>query len=146
MRPYFGSVYNLTLGKCAMFALRLCLIYTGLVQHVDASCVLIATEQERKATHSFIPVLKEMPEKLKPLPNDLYTGNLPDIKTLTIIEDNTKVDPRSAFPFVGGETSGLERLHHYLWKSHSVETYKETRNGLLGVDYSTKFSPWLAIG
>jgi deoxyribodipyrimidine photolyase len=28
----------------------------------------------------------------------------------------------------------------------SVATYKETRNGLVGVDYSTKFSPWLALG
>lgn len=24
--------------------------------------------------------------------------------------------------------------------------YKETRNGMLGADYSTKFSPWLASG
>lgn len=24
----------------------------------------------------------------------------------------------------------------------AVATYKETRNGLIGVDYSTKFSPW----
>ncbi|CAB1341255.1 unnamed protein product [Coregonus sp. 'balchen'] len=28
----------------------------------------------------------------------------------------------------------------------AVATYKETRNGLMGMDYSTKFSPWLAIG
>ncbi|XP_064818036.1 cryptochrome DASH-like [Oncorhynchus masou masou] len=28
----------------------------------------------------------------------------------------------------------------------AVATYKETRNGLIGLDYSTKFSPWLAIG
>ena len=32
------------------------------------------------------------------------------------------------------------------WNSLSVATYKETRNGLVGVDYSTKFSPWLALG
>ena len=56
------------------------------------------------------------------------------------------MDQRSAFPYVGGETSGLDRLNHYLWKSHAVATYKQTRNGLIGVDYSTKFSPWLALG
>ena len=61
-------------------------------------------------------------------------------------QDYTKVDQRSAFPYVGGETSGLDRLNHYLWKSHAVATYKQTRNGLIGVDYSTKFSPWLALG
>lgn len=27
----------------------------------------------------------------------------------------------------------------------AVATYKETRNGLIGVDYSTKFSPWWVI-
>lgn len=27
-----------------------------------------------------------------------------------------------------------------------VRVYKETRNGMLGADYSTKFSPWLAHG
>jgi deoxyribodipyrimidine photo-lyase len=27
-----------------------------------------------------------------------------------------------------------------------VATYKETRNGLIGADYSTKFSSWLALG
>lgn len=24
----------------------------------------------------------------------------------------------------------------------AVASYKETRNGLIGVDYSTKFAPW----
>jgi deoxyribodipyrimidine photolyase len=27
-----------------------------------------------------------------------------------------------------------------------LRVYKETRNGMLGADYSTKFSPWLAHG
>lgn len=27
-----------------------------------------------------------------------------------------------------------------------LRVYKETRNGMLGPDYSTKFSPWLASG
>jgi deoxyribodipyrimidine photo-lyase len=40
----------------------------------------------------------------------------------------------------------LRRLNHYLWGSNSIATYKETRNGLIGSDYSSKFSPWLAQG
>ncbi|HEY9877499.1 MAG TPA: DASH family cryptochrome, partial [Leptolyngbyaceae cyanobacterium] len=55
-------------------------------------------------------------------------------------------DPRAVLPFVGGETSGLQRLQHYLWEGDHLKTYKETRNGLLGGDYSSKFSPWLALG
>lgn len=46
----------------------------------------------------------------------------------------------------GGESAGLARLKHYLWDTDAVATYFDTRNGMLGADYSTKFSPWLALG
>ena len=49
---------------------------------------------------------------------------------------------QAAFPFSGGETSAIERLHSYLWGTDSISTYKETRNGMIGTDYSTKFSTW----
>ena len=55
-------------------------------------------------------------------------------------------DKRSAFPFLGGTKAALERLDHYFWKSKKLSIYKNTRNGLLGTDYSSKFSPWLANG
>jgi len=55
-------------------------------------------------------------------------------------------DERSAFPFEGGEAAALARLHHYLWDSKAIATYKETRNGLVGTDYSSKLSAWLALG
>lgn len=48
--------------------------------------------------------------------------------------------------FKGGEHEAFDRLKHYLWKTDLLATYKETRNGLLGADYSSKFSPWLANG
>ncbi|KXS15620.1 cryptochrome [Gonapodya prolifera JEL478] len=51
----------------------------------------------------------------------------------------------SAFPFRGGESSALGRLNHYI-SSGLITTYKQTRNGLLGEAFSTKFSPWLADG
>jgi deoxyribodipyrimidine photo-lyase len=54
--------------------------------------------------------------------------------------------PRAALPFKGGETAALARLKYYLWDSDRVATYFETRNGMLGGDYSTKFAPWLAHG
>ncbi|SDM01584.1 deoxyribodipyrimidine photo-lyase (single-stranded DNA-specific) [Franzmannia pantelleriensis] len=46
----------------------------------------------------------------------------------------------------GGEEAARARLDHYLWDSNAVATYKTTRNGLLGADFSTRFSPWLAHG
>ncbi len=59
-------------------------------------------------------------------------------------------DPRSSFPyqsaaFAGGETAALKHLARY-FESKLVSTYKATRNGLSGTDYSSKFSPWLASG
>ncbi len=55
-------------------------------------------------------------------------------------------EEKAALEFKGGETAGLERLKYYLWDSKHIKKYKETRNGLIGGDYSTKFSPWLAQG
>ena len=47
--------------------------------------------------------------------------------------------------FAGGETAASAHLHNY-FRSGLASTYKQTRNGLDGMDYSTKFSPWLANG
>ena len=47
---------------------------------------------------------------------------------------------------MGGESAALGRLRHYLWGTRAVSTYFDTRNGMLGADYSTKLSPWLALG
>lgn len=55
-------------------------------------------------------------------------------------------DTRTAFSFAGGEIQGLNRINHYFWKTKKLAYYKKTRNGLLGTDYSSKFSPWLANG
>lgn len=56
------------------------------------------------------------------------------------------VDDRRSFAFKGGETEGLSRLQTYFSKKRYIDTYKETRNGLNGRNYSTKFSAWLALG
>ncbi|MDR5904625.1 DASH family cryptochrome [Franzmannia qiaohouensis] len=54
--------------------------------------------------------------------------------------------PAASMALEGGEVPAHERLNHYLWDSNAIATYKETRNGLLGADFSTRFSPWLAHG
>lgn len=55
-------------------------------------------------------------------------------------------DPRAAILFKGGEDEAIKRLKHYVWDTQAIKEYKETRNGLLGIDYSSKFSAWLALG
>ncbi|OAP56740.1 hypothetical protein AYL99_08852 [Fonsecaea erecta] len=51
----------------------------------------------------------------------------------------------SAHPFRGGTTEGLKRIE-VLVKTGAMNRYKDTRNGLLGTDFSTKLSAWLAFG
>lgn len=69
---------------------------------------------------------------------------LPRLEQLGL-ETITK-DCRAAIDFKGGETEGYIRLNNYLFETQAILTYKETRNGMIGENYSTKFSAWLAIG
>jgi deoxyribodipyrimidine photo-lyase len=48
--------------------------------------------------------------------------------------------------FQGGEHAALQRLEYYLWDSQLLSRYFTIRNGMLGGDYSSKLSPWLAHG
>lgn len=81
----------------------------------------------------------------------LYTNILPKIKSEKITlqdfnEEEFNIHPNSAFYFSGGEDTAWQRLEHYFFKTQKLSIYKETRNGLIGEDYSTKFSAWLANG
>ncbi len=78
------------------------------------------------------------------LPPGMDTGDIPALPDFG--HDNFESDSRAVLPFAGGETEALRRLHYYFWEKDLVASYKDTRNGLLGGDYSSKFSPWLAQG
>ena len=70
--------------------------------------------------------------------------NLPSFDALDL--EFTPIDERAAIHFKGGETEAIHRLNHYFFETKSISKYKETRNGLVGADYSSKFSAWLAMG
>lgn len=46
----------------------------------------------------------------------------------------------------GGSEAGRARLQHYLFDTQAIATYKQTRNGMLRFDDSSKLSPYLALG
>ena len=48
--------------------------------------------------------------------------------------------------FVGGETAAHDRLNVFCSDEGGIATYKKTRNESLGLNYSTKLSPYLAAG
>jgi deoxyribodipyrimidine photo-lyase len=71
-------------------------------------------------------------------------GELPPVQALGV--DPVPADDRGVLPFEGGETRAVERLEAYVWERDRLREYKETRNGLIGADYSSKLSPWLNRG
>lgn len=48
--------------------------------------------------------------------------------------------------FHGGTCAALNRLDEYFQETKSVSHYKDTRNGLIDMNDSSKFSPWLSLG
>jgi deoxyribodipyrimidine photo-lyase len=70
--------------------------------------------------------------------------NLPTLQELGL--EFSKIDSRAAIKFIGGETKAISRLNHYFFETKCLSKYKETRNEMVGEDYSSKFSAWLALG
>ncbi|MEY4602903.1 MAG: hypothetical protein RIT43_195, partial [Bacteroidota bacterium] len=82
-------------------------------------------------------------------PQEIKSPNIPAVHMPSLTElgfEEPINDSRAVLNFVGGETEALKRLEHYFFESQSLSRYKETRNELIGADYSSKFSPWLAQG
>ena len=106
-----------------------------------------ACERGRSGLDDIVWECYDAPSKMHPLPDGVSVGALPSLRDLGVSADELGQNPQdSAFPFQGGESAALRRLADYTFGTHGAKTYKETRNGLIGSEYSTKFSPWLAAG
>lgn len=94
-----------------------------------------------------IEPMRPVPEPdIPPLPEDL------DDSAYSPLPDRCAIQPdsRSSFPFPlgpfqAGERIALAHLEQYLARG-LPHRYLSTRNELRGVDFSGKFSPWLACG
>ena len=56
------------------------------------------------------------------------------------------VSPHPGLPLPGGTAAGLRRLDQFLFQTHAIADYKQTRNDLDGLSGSSTLSPWLANG
>ncbi len=104
---------------------------------------LFTTFRKKVEQNFYIQPPSSPPQKLPQL-SKIEPGNLPTLGELGL--DSPSFDTRSVLQFKGGERAGLARLNDYLWQKNCLKNYKETRNQMLGADYSSKFSPWLANG
>jgi len=75
---------------------------------------------------------------------EVSPGEIPSVESLGLIP--RKPDNRAVLNFRGGENEAASRLNYYFFETDSLRNYKFTRNGLIGANYSSKFSPWLAHG
>jgi deoxyribodipyrimidine photo-lyase len=59
--------------------------------------------------------------------------------------DSTSRSAATKTLFSGGASGAHAHIQQY-FERRLVDTYKQTRNQLIGMDYSSKYSPWLALG
>lgn len=99
------------------------------------------------------------PKRLPPLPDfgddirhdvEEALQFMPSLEDLGYSSDEAKLamqdDPRAVMPFVGGEKVALKRLQKWMFEDDRLKEYFDIRNGMLGEGYSSKLSPWLALG
>ena len=87
-----------------------------------------------------------IPISIPPLPMDLrkilQKQDTPNSQNYSHAQESTEAP---LLIFKGGERAARLHVEQY-FERRLPDTYKETRNQLLGMDYSSKFSPWLAQG
>ena len=106
------------------------LIYTQFRKTVEEKCTVKPLGP--------LPVLQE-------IPSTVDCGEIPIVETLCLCVSQ-ETDSRSVLQFKGGSEAGVERVNDYIFRTDLLKVYKETRNGMVGADYSSKFSPWLSNG
>ncbi|MBK9257755.1 MAG: DASH family cryptochrome [Saprospiraceae bacterium] len=100
----------------------------------------------RKEVEKFVPVREPLPspDRIPFLRTTLDPGAIPDLKDFGKKDFSEKHLEHQKFK--GGEDEAIKQLKYYIWDSRLIAGYKESRNELLGWDFSSKFSPWLAAG
>ncbi|TXS91902.1 DASH family cryptochrome [Parahaliea maris] len=73
---------------------------------------------------------------LPPRPNGLNVRTVPE----------PSARPHPAFIVRGGTAAGHDRLRAWMLRERAVDSYKDTRNELEGLFFSSFLSPWLANG
>jgi deoxyribodipyrimidine photo-lyase len=116
-------------------------------------------EPLRKKPRAVLPIPISLPRLPPRIPPQALPFEIPDtfeglldsllepIHRQPLVEDPPEwpAIAKTAYPFHGGARTARERLNHLI-SSGAMANYKQTRNGLLGDDFCTKLSSWLALG
>lgn len=104
---------------------------------------LFTNFRKKVEKHGTIRQTFPFPKQLPPLP-EIDVGKMPTFEELGV--EPSVFDPKATVKRQGGETAGINRLNDYFFLKDQLKVYKETRNGMLEVDDSSKFSAWLSAG
>lgn len=105
---------------------------------------IFSRAREKMEKHATVRPPKDSPTRLMASPCFAHSGELPTLAEFGLIEADH--DPRAASSPQGGEAAARARLDAYFFAGDHLRDYKETRNGLVGLNYSSKLAPWLAMG
>lgn len=97
--------------------------------------------QFRKKTEENLIVSKPQPAPTKMPPVFQFTE---EINEWFVEDELQKVQHHPQL--IPGEMAGLFRIQDYIFTEDKLKVYKETRNGLLNWNDSSKLSAWLAVG
>ncbi len=103
--------------------------------------------QFRKEVEKFVPIRKPLPFPdldFPMYPKHVEEGEMPSVENFGL--EKVEGDKRSAVDWKGGESAALQHLNEYIHIGKHIETYKKTRNSLIGKHFSSKFSAWLSQG
>ena len=101
----------------------------------------------KKEVEKIVDVRKPLPIPDGNMPiliTDSNFGHVPRLSDFGFSDRDIELSKQSTFK--GGEDEALHRLQYYFWESDLISDYKDTCHGMLGTDYSSRFSPWLAQG
>ena len=93
-----------------------------------------------------VPTLAPLPEDLRADAEASANAAMATAESAEAREAAASMDPRAPFTVHGGRSHGLARMQRWFWETDCVARYKETRDGLVGADFSSRLSPWLALG
>lgn len=133
-----------SIGREVRFSRGKMLYYTG-----DLPFPITQTPETftafRKEVENFVRIRKPLSTHEMDLPDSRYKfeeGDIPVLEDFGFEACETGFDRM----LIGGESHAMREMNYYIWERDLLKTYKKTRNGLLGRDYSSKFSAYLASG
>jgi deoxyribodipyrimidine photo-lyase len=99
----------------------------------------------------FSPFRRKVEKKLsirKPITESLSLSENKNDRPLNLqsVKHYEPINVNSENGYIGGEASAKARIYDYFFATNGIATYKETRNGLDGWDFSSRFSAFLALG